>query len=325
MKTFANTILAVMAISASGCNTVAARAGAHEGRVIEFKSGPSGFDTRTFFYEAEHEVVAFDSQFTTELATRSIEHLRRFTNKPITWLIITHPNPDKYNGAAVFRNQGAKILSSQAVANAIPGTHAYKEYFFVEMAKMFKKGEYPQPSPVDQTFEGTKELILQGGERIELKELAQPGVSSSQTVAYIRSANSLVVGDLIHHKAHAWLEGGIVSGTPAPTIGGWIADLNELASLFPQDATVYGGRGLTASLGDSVPEQIRYLQTAQSLIRNELRSLGARAQEYTGPNAGALYKTLASTFQAQFPEYELAYLIEYGSYGLVQAELQSLK
>ncbi|OYZ11329.1 MAG: hypothetical protein B7Y39_19465 [Bdellovibrio sp. 28-41-41] len=160
MKNLINVSLAMMAISVSGCAMAPAKGIAHKGRIIEYKSGQEGFDTRTFFYEAENEVVAFDAQFTLELAKKSIAHLRTFTNKPISWLVITHPNPDKFNGASVFKDEGAKILSSKHTADAIPGVHAYKEYYFVEIAKMFKKGEYPQPSPIDQTFEEKMDLVL---------------------------------------------------------------------------------------------------------------------------------------------------------------------
>lgn len=322
MKKLMNTSLAMMAISITGCSTTPVRANGAGGRIIEFKSGPEGFDTKTIFYEGENEVIAFDAQFTPALAQQAIAHLRSFTQKPITWLVITHPNPDKFNGASVFKTEGARILSSNATATAIPGVHAYKENFFVQIAKMFKPGEYPQPIPVDQTFSGKMDLVLQGGERVELRELAQPGVSSTQTVASIGSVNALVVGDLIHYKAHAWLEGGIVNGKPTPTIDGWIADLKELASLYPNNPTVYGGRGLEVDLTTGVAAQTNYLQTARRLIDQDLIALGDQAKEFNGPNAGALYKNLASKFQARFPDYQLPYMIEYGAYGLVQTEMQ---
>lgn len=35
----------------------------------------------------------------------------------------------------------------------------------------------------------------------------------------------------MHHKAHAWLEGGPVNGQPAPSMKGWIAALDELGPL----------------------------------------------------------------------------------------------
>jgi glyoxylase-like metal-dependent hydrolase (beta-lactamase superfamily II) len=315
MKKMMNMSLAMMAISAAGCAT--AKASQFKGRVIEFKSGPEGFDTRTYFYEGENEVVAFDSQFTPALAKQSIARLREVTQKPITWIVITHPNPDKFNGASVFKAEGAKVLSSASTAQAIPGVHAYKEYFFVEIAKMFKKGEYPQPIPVDQTFSGQTDLVLKGGERIQLRELSQPGVSSTQTVAYIPSIGALFTGDLVHNQAHAWLEGGIVNGKPVPTIDGWIADLKEMAELYPAETTVYGGRGIQADLKTSVANQTKYLHAAVQLIDAQVKGT-----DFTAPNA---YKNLAAQFQARFPGYELPYMIEYGAYGLVQNELQKVR
>ncbi|MGE3974305.1 MAG: MBL fold metallo-hydrolase [Bdellovibrionales bacterium] len=322
MKNLFNTSLAMMAISLSGCTTLPSKAQA-QGRVIEFKSGAEGFDTRTFFYEAEHEVVAFDAQFTPQLAKQSIEHLRKYTKKPITWLVITHPNADKFNGASVFKSEGARILASNATARAIPGVHAYKEYFFVEMAKMFKKGEYPQPTSIDQTFDQEMDLVLRGGERIKLYELSKPGISSTQTVAHIESIQSLMVGDLIHHKAHAWLEGGIMNGKATPTIAEWIADIRELERMFSVSTIVYGGRGQTTDLATASEEQIHYLQKAQALVKTQLKSMGLNAKEFAGPNAGVLYKDLAKKFQTTFPDYKLAYMIEYGAYGLVQQELSA--
>lgn len=310
-----------MAFSLSGCSSIAAKPNPYQGRIIEFKSGSEGFDTRTFFYEGESEVIAFDAQFTPELAEKSIQHLRTFTQKPISWLVITHPNPDKFNGASVFKTHGAKILASASTAQAIPQVHAYKEYFFVEMAKLFKKGEYPQPVPVDQTFGNQMSLVLKGGETIQLHELAQPGVSNTQSVAYIESTNSLIVGDLIHYKAHAWLEGGIVAGKATPTLTGWIEDLRELNQKFPANTLVYGGRGQTIDLSTAVQTQINYLIQASLLIDSELTKMKNANREFNGPEAGSLYKKLAQTFEQKFPDYTLSYLIEYGSYGLVQNKL----
>jgi glyoxylase-like metal-dependent hydrolase (beta-lactamase superfamily II) len=325
MKDLIKLSMTMMAISISGCSTLPSRAVAYQGRVIEFKSGAEGFDTRTFFYEGEQEVIAFDSQFTPGLAQQSIYHLRKYTDKPITWLVVTHPNPDKFNGAPVFQAQGARVISSKATAEAMPGVHAYKEYFFVEMAKMFKKGEYPQLPTIDQTFEGETDLVLRGGERIQLRELAHPGVSSTQTVAYIQSVQALMVGDLVHHKAHVWLEGGIVNGKATPTLVGWIQDLKELESLYPREAQVYGGRGISAELGNVIPEQVTYLKKAQALVKKDLKARGAGVSEYSGANSAVLYKDLAAKFQTAFPDYELSYLIEYGAYGLVQDQIQKLK
>lgn len=325
MKNTLTSGIAMMAISLSGCNSVAVKTHSFQGRLIEFKSGPEGFDTRTFFYEGEHEVVAFDSQFTPDLAKQSILHLRKYTRKPITWLVITHPNPDKFNGTSVFKAEGSQIISSAKTADAIPKVHEYKKYFFVEIAKMFKDEEYPPLAKIDETFREEMTLVLKGGEKIMLRELSNPGVSTNQTVAFIPSIKSLIVGDLVHHKAHAWLEGGIRDGQAIPTIEGWIQDLNEVLSLYPESTQVFGGRGITVDLKSAADEQVRYLRTAQDIINEEINRLETKASEFAGPNAGALYKDLAAKFQTRFPDYSLPYMIEYGAYGLVLQSLSAKK
>ena len=47
---------------------------------------------------------------------------------------------------------------------------------------------------------------------------ADPGSLVRSSTATRRA---LVVGDLIHHGVHAWLEGGIVDGRPRPDLEAW--------------------------------------------------------------------------------------------------------
>ncbi|MCB0422194.1 MAG: MBL fold metallo-hydrolase, partial [Bdellovibrionales bacterium] len=204
MKHFKNltVLLSFVSLSISACATSSTQESNPTGTIIEYKSGPEGFDTRTFFYVGKNEVVAIDSQFTPELAKKSIAHLRQFTDKPIKALIITHPNPDKFNGASVFKKEGAQIIGSKATADAMAGVNAYKKYYFVHMAKMFSEESYPSLTPIDETFEDSLTLNLKGDQVIRLVETNQPAISSNQTVVYIEGAGGLFVGDMIHHKAH---------------------------------------------------------------------------------------------------------------------------
>src|SRR5215213_7989019 len=179
--------------------------GSAGGALYTYDSGEAGFFTKTYFYDTGREVVAFDAQFTPELAEAAIASLREQTANPITYLVITHPNPDKFNGAPAFQKEGAQVIASEATEAAIPGVHAYKKAGFVGMG-MFTEETYPQQATIDETFTGTHTLELSDGKTVELSELSKPGVSSTQTVAFIPELNSLIVGDLVHHKLHAWLE-----------------------------------------------------------------------------------------------------------------------
>ena len=296
--------------------------GTEGGALYTYDSGEAGFFTKTYFYDTGSEVVAFDAQFTPELAEAAIASLREQTDNPITYLVITHPNPDKFNGAPAFQAEGAKVIASEATEAAIPGVHEYKKAGFVGMG-MFTEETYPQQATVDETFTDTRTIELSDGKTVELSELGEPGVSSTQTVAFIPELNALMVGDLVHHKLHAWLEGGIVNGQATPTLEGWIADLQELETTFAgePEPTVYGGRGESAPLSVAVADQIAYLQKADQIVTDYVAGLGDKTSELSSDKAGEHYAAIQAELEKAFPDYAFPDMISFSVYGLVNSKL----
>lgn len=282
-----------------------------------YESDHNGFNTRSFFYDNGHEVVAFGGQFTPQLAQDAISFLRKKTQNPITHLVITHPNPDKFNGATVFQQHGARVISSTKTADSLPEVHNYKKYYFVHIAKMFTEETYPVMPIVDFTFDDKFTLQLKTGKEIVLQELHKPGVSSNQTVAYIPSENAIMVGDLIHHQAHAWLEGGIINGEAQATISSWIGLLQTLAKQFSPETIVYGGRGNKASLKVATDQQIKYLQKSLKLTRDYIKALGNKKSEIKGKNAHVHHTKIMHIFGNEFPGYKFEYMVKFGIYGLI--------
>ena len=292
------------------------------GALYTFDSGEGGFFTRTYFYDTGSEVVAFDAQFTPELAEAALAWLGEQTDSPVTHLVITHPNPDKFNGLSAFQEAGGEVIASEATAEAMPGVQDYKKAGFVG-AGMFTEETYPALGTVDETFSGSMTLDLGDGKSVELSELSEPGVSSTQTVAFIPEMNALIVGDLVHHNMHAWLEGGIVDGQATPTLDGWIADLHELESQFAADPepTVYGGRGEAAPLSEAVAAQIAYLETADRIVTDYVAGLGERVSELSRPEAGEHYAAIQAELVEAFPDYAFPAMIGFRVYGLVNSKL----
>ena len=289
------------------------------GQMHVFESDAQGFNTKTYFYEAAKEVVAFDAQFTTAQAKAALAYLRTKTAKPVTYLVITHPNPDKFNGASAFQRAGAKVVASRATHDALAGVQDYKKNFFVNVAKMFSEADYPKLTSVDLVFDESKELKLQSGEKVQLSELGKAGVSSNQTVAYIPELRQLVVGDLVHYRAHAWFEGGVATGKPVPRIDSWIEVLNGLNKKFPASTTILGGRGREGNLKTVTAWQIEYLKRADRLVANYVRTLAAPA-ELSNEKANSHWEALRRKFEAEFPDTDLSYMIQYGVYGLALAK-----
>lgn len=293
-------------------------------RLGHFVSGPEGFDTRSTYLDTGAEVVVFGAQFTPALAQALVAQIRAETASPIRYAVVLHPNPDKFNGLPVLQAAGARAVGSRATAAAMPGVHAAKRHFFEQVAGMFPPGSYPAEAHLDVVFQGRLELRLSGGPRVILEELAHPGVSSTQTVAYLPGQDALVVGDLVHHRAHAWLEGGLVDGVGRADLGAWVEALRELER-FPAATLVHGGRGEVGPLGEVVSAQIAYLEAMEQLVRGYLFELGERRHELTGPEAGTHHAALAQRAAEAFPDHALPSMVQYSVYGLVAALLEEVR
>ena len=285
-----------------------------------FTSDDKGFDTHTFYYDDGQEVVIIDTQFVPALTQKMVEQIRSTTRSPITRVVVTHPNPDKFNGLAWLHGQGVRSISSRAVADDIPAVHAYKTRFWVDTMKAFKPADYPKLENVQETFEGqSTQIRLKSGETLTLFALKNPGVASHQVVVRIDATGDLIVGDLVHHKAHAWLEGGLKGDRPAPSIQGWMAALDELPQLSAghEGAKVYGGRGEFTRVQDAVNAQKAYLAGVDKVTRNYLASAQRCSTEGDSTQkADARNTELTQRISAAFPEYKLPYMVRYSVYGL---------
>ncbi|MCP3139660.1 MBL fold metallo-hydrolase [Pyxidicoccus xibeiensis] len=311
--TMRQTVLVLGVVLAVGC--AGSKANLVDADVARYTSDANGFDTHSFFYDTGAEVVVFDAQFTEAEAEKVLAAIRARTGNPIRYVVVTHPNPDKFNGVAVFQREGAKVVASEATAAAIPAVHAYKKYFWVNVVKAFTEETYPGQATVDVTFRGTYALPLEGDAKVELAELKHAGVATTQTVAYVPARKALIVGDLVHHQAHAWLEGGLREGKVVPDMAAWKAAVDELAT-WP-DATVYGGRGEAAPVTEAIAAQKRYLDGMVTLVKGYAVELGDRKAELCGDAAAPHHAELQKRAAAAFPEYALPYMVGYSVYGLV--------
>jgi glyoxylase-like metal-dependent hydrolase (beta-lactamase superfamily II) len=290
------------------------------GELGTYQSDQNGFDTRSYWYDDGKEVTVFDTQFVPALTEAMLAAIKAKTANPVTRVIVTHPNPDKFNGLSVLHKLGAVSIASKATADAMPGVNDYKRYFWIKIAKAFTEETYPAFEPVKQTFTGSSVITLASGETITLTELKNAGVTSTQTVARIDATGDLIVGDLVHHNAHAWLEGGIVDGKTKPDITSWIAALDELKGLGGK--TVHGGRGDDAPVDEAVTQEQAYLKGMDELVTKYIADLGDKKSELADPaKALAHYATLQDLAAKAYPDYKLPYLIGYGIYGLVNSKL----
>lgn len=295
------------------------------GSLYTYQSNQSGFDTKTYFYDSGSEIIVFDAQFTRELAEDSLSFIRSKSKNPISFVVVTHPNPDKFNGVTVFQELGAKVIASNKTADALAEVHLYKKNFFVSSG-MFTDESYPLLASIDETFEDRRELSMKNGDKVILVEFDKPGVSRNQTVAFLPNQNALIVGDLVHYKAHAWLEGGIIGKKATPTLKSWIDLLPKLKEISGSESTlVYAGRGEVGELRTVVGAQIEYLKTADAIVENYLKNLEeAKSELNDKTKAQSHFANVTAEFEKAYPEYALPYMIQFGVYGLMFQKLEDI-
>ncbi|MFD3330526.1 MBL fold metallo-hydrolase [Streptomyces sp. NPDC058701] len=313
-------VLTAVALGGAGSAAAHPAERAPQPRLYTFASDANGFDTQTHFLDTGKSVVAFDAQFTPEYARQALAYLKTRTDHPVTHVVVTHPNPDKFQGLPVFQAAGAQAVASEATAGDLEGVWRYKKNYFVNVAKMFDESSYPALPAVDKTFKQHERLSVDGID-IDLDVLAAPGVSTSQTIATIPALKSVVVGDLVHHDAHAWLEGGIVDGRPTPTLAGWQRDLDEIRRRTPARWTLYGGRGTAAPVAEAVVQQKHYLDTADRDVQQMVAALTPTQRAAALADPSRLVNKLTGELTAQYPTHRLPYMIGYGAYGLVTQHL----
>jgi glyoxylase-like metal-dependent hydrolase (beta-lactamase superfamily II) len=297
---------------------------ASAGTLHTYTSDSQGFDTHSYWYDDGQEVTLIDTQFLPSLTEAMLKDIAQKTTSKPTRVIVTHANPDKFNGLSLLHAKGIISIASQATAQAMAEVNAYKRAFWIDTAKAFTAENYPAFAPVKETFQTETKITLASGETLTLIPLTHAGVARAQTVVRIDASGDLLVGDLVHYKAHYWLEGGIVNGKPAPDLKAWQAALEELAAI-PGVKRVYGGRGSVASLDDIMASEPAYLAKAQELVDAYLIALKGQIATLDDPEqAAAHYSAIEARFKAAFPERALSYLIGYGIYGLVHARRLAL-
>ena len=315
VMTFRTSIVAAAAVFTAATT-------AQAGELHVFTSDAAGFNTHSVWYDDGQEVTVVDTQFTPAIAEQLVAQIRKTTRSPITRVVVTHPSPDKFNALSVFHRIGAQSLGSKSTAAAMPAVDAYKRYFWVKVAKTFTDENYPVMEPLKSTFEDRTTVRLKSGETLSLIELKAPGVAGTQTVVRIDKTGDLVVGDLVHTRNHAWLEGGIVDGKPKFTLAGWKADLAELPLLGT--GKVYGGRGQFVPVKQAVAEQTAYLDKADQIVGAYVAQLDSRAGELRDPaQQQRHHQALQAEFVRAFPDYAMPDLVGYSVYGLLASKVKA--
>lgn len=218
-----------------------------------YTSPGDGFTTNSFWVETTEGVIVFDAQFLPEYAQALLDEIKRTTNTPITDVIITHGNPDKYNGIGTFLSAfpHAVVWATPEINARIQEIDAGKRAYFAPQYE----GRYVDELTLPSELITTTHRITRGGVDIDLIPL-DAGVSTAHLVAHLPSSGDLFVGDLVNPEVHGWLAEGMSDE--------WAHRLDDLEDINAR--TIHGGRGTSMITELALSQQRNYLKGFQGCV-----------------------------------------------------------
>lgn len=195
------------------------------------------------FMITDEGVIVMDS-FDADFAKASLGAIRELTDKPIKYLVYSHNHYDHISGGAVFKAEGATVLSHQATADWLKS--------------------HPSPDVVmpDQTWSGAKSELKLGNGAINLLYFGA-NHGEGMTVFQFPKERALYTVDLVVPKRVAF------TYMPDFSPREWERTLAEMERL-DFDKVMYAHN---APFGprSSVADQLKYLQDLRAAILAELK------------------------------------------------------
>ena len=189
-----------------------------------------------------------------------VEKIRKITDKPIRWVVVTQAHGDHYLGNQVFKELGATIVSQSDAAQVM------EKYFDKDVARrggFFKRHGF-DPKEIkmtlpDVTFE-TKMNIHMGGQVAQLIYLG-PGQDPGASFIYFPHAKALATGGNFGRQSWA---------NPMFTAFMWTAGLPCCVRSLEMDVDVYlPGHGDVGTKKD-VQEAIGFLTDLQTAVKDAI-------------------------------------------------------
>ena len=190
-------------------------------------------ESNNAFLVTDEGVLVIDTRQHPRRAEELLATIRKYTSKPIKWVINTHAHGDHYFGNSVFKREGATIIAHADTAGMM------KAHYGIEMKRRmgyFKQQKY-DPGEVklavpDVMFDSKMTLVF-GGRTVELLYLGA-GQNPGDTMVYFPQERVMFTGGSFAKNSWA-------NPSFTPSMSNWVALLRKIAAM---DVDKYlGGHG----------------------------------------------------------------------------------
>jgi cyclase len=215
--------------------------------------------SNSIIWATEEGVLVIDTRQHPRGAKELVDKIKKITDKPIRWAVVTQAHGDHYLGNQVFKELGATIASQSDAA------HVMEKYFDKDVARrggFFKRHSF-DPKEIkmtlpDVTFE-TKMNIHMAGKVAQLIYFG-PAQDPGASFIYFPHAKALATGG--SYATRSW-----ANPMYTPSVDGWISALRKIMEM---DVDVYlPGHGDVGTKKD-VQEAIGFLTDLQAAVKDAI-------------------------------------------------------
>ena len=234
----------------------------HEGAQEAASPQNGGHIANLGFIVGTERVAVIDSggSFQEGMALRRA--VRRVTQLPIAYLILTHVHPDHTLGAAAFAQDGVEIIGHENLADA----QARRGAFYLARAMELLGAQAEGTRVVMPTVgvqAGAPRLLDLGGRTLKVR--AYPTAHTNNDLSVFDDATgTLWLSDLLFVQRIPVVDGSLL---------GWLSVMDDLAKSEAR-RVVPGHGSVPADWHDALARQRSYLETLATGIRRELRRGG---------------------------------------------------
>lgn len=245
----------------------------------------SDFDPNCGFIVGDDHVVLIDTRPTPRMARDFLADIRKVTDKPIKFIVLTHYHAVRVMGASAFDEVEAIIASK----GTLDWVHERGQADFDSEVGRFPRlfaGVEEIPGLTEPTMSFEREMSLWLGKReVRLMCLGR-GHSGGDTVAWLPDCGVLFSGDVVENRC------GVYAGDAY--IQDWAGTLDAVAALKPR--VLVPGRGAVlqgeAASGEAIALTKAFLSTLLDSVRggiaagDSLRGCFERAEQAMKPRFG---------------------------------------
>ena len=252
-------------------------------------------DPNTGVIIGDDAVLICDALATPVMAQNLIAEIRKVTDKPIKYVVLSHYHAVRVLGASGYKAEGMQeIIASQGTYEMI-----------VERGQQDMMSEYERFPRLFQNFESIPgltwptlvfkdEMTLWMGKDLEVKVMhVGPGHTKGDTIVWVPSEKVLFSGDLVEADAACY--------TGDAQLEEWPATLDALSALGPDK--VVPGRGPALIGAARVAEGLAYTRDFVTTLLNSAKEAVAQGMN--------LKQAMAHTRKAMDPKFGHVFIYEH--------------